>query len=65
MLYEVSYQTDDRGHMALGRMMQATAVGFVRPLDAIADGSLGEVDADRYFDLPLHGESLSNPHATR
>jgi hypothetical protein len=62
MLYETSYQTDTRGQQALGRMMQSTAVGFTTTLEALATDSLGDVDVDDYFDLPLHGESLTNPH---
>lgn len=62
MLYEVSYQTDTRGHMALGRMMQATKVGFLESFEALANGSIDEVNEEDYFDLPLHGEYLENPH---
>lgn len=62
MLYETSYQTDTRGQQALGRMMQSTKVGFMTTFEALADGSLGDVNVDDYFDLPLHGEYLSNPH---
>lgn len=62
MLYEVSYQSDTRGQMALGRMMQATKVGFLESFEALATGSLDNVDEDDYFQLPLHGEYLTNPH---
>ncbi|WP_101294096.1 M14 family zinc carboxypeptidase [Halegenticoccus soli] len=65
MLYEVSYQTDDRGQMALGKQMEATKVGFMTTFEALAEGTLDEVDGERYFDIPLHGEVISNPHASR
>ncbi|WP_129112666.1 M14 family zinc carboxypeptidase [Halegenticoccus tardaugens] len=59
MLYEVSYQTGDIGQKALGRMMEATKVGFWETFDALAEGTLDEVDEERYFDVPLHGEPIS------
>jgi hypothetical protein len=64
MLYEVSYQTDDRGQMSLGRMVEATRVGFVESLDALATETLDQVSASDYFDIPTHGQSLDNPHLT-
>lgn len=62
MLYEVAYQTEDIGHMRLGQLMEATKVGFLETFEAIADGSLSQVDVDDYFDLPLPGKELDNPH---
>lgn len=62
MLYEVAYQSDMIGHMKLGQLMQATKVGFLESFEAIADGSLSDVDVEDYFDVPLTGESLENPH---
>jgi hypothetical protein len=59
MLYETSFQTDDLGHKAIGRYVQASVVGFDVTLQAIADGSIADVDAGDYFDYPLMGESIS------
>jgi hypothetical protein len=62
MLYEVSYQTDMRGQQALGRMMQASKVGFLASFEALAAGTLAEVDVEDYFSVPLSGPSIGNPH---
>lgn len=55
MLYEVSYQTDMIGQKALGRMMQATVVGFLTTFEGIADGRVADVDPTDYFDVPPMG----------
>lgn len=62
MLYEVAYQSDMIGHMKLGQMMEATKVGFLESFEAIADGTLDDVAVEDYFDVPLTGGSLDNPH---
>ncbi|ODR81012.1 hypothetical protein BG842_05240 [Haladaptatus sp. W1] len=62
LLYEVSGQTDHRGQQGIGRMVQATTIGFMSTFEAIADGSIADVDAADYWDMPLAGESLDNPH---
>jgi hypothetical protein len=59
MLYETSFQTDDIGHKAIGRYVQASVVGFDVTLQAIADGSIADVNAEDYFDYPVMGESIS------
>jgi hypothetical protein len=62
LLYEVSGQTDHRGQQGIGRMVQATTIGFMSTFEAIADGSITDVNATDYWDIPLAGESLENPH---
>ncbi|WP_254545355.1 M14 family zinc carboxypeptidase [Halomarina pelagica] len=62
LLYEVTGQTDDRGQQGLGQMIQATKEGFAATFEAMADGSIADVDAEDYWDIPLTGEPLSNPH---
>lgn len=62
LLYEVTGQTDDRGQQGIGRMIQATTVGFLTTFEAMADGSIADVDAEKYWDIPLAGDPLDNPH---
>ncbi len=59
MLYEISYQTDQIGQKALGRMMRASTVGFMETLESITDGSIANVDVDDYFDIPVMGSGIS------
>ncbi|MFC6835128.1 M14 family zinc carboxypeptidase [Halomarina ordinaria] len=62
LLYEVAGQTDDRGQQGFGQMVQATTVGFMATFEAMADGSIDDVDAEKYWDIPLTGDPLENPH---
>ncbi|WP_459808279.1 M14 family zinc carboxypeptidase [Halopiger thermotolerans] len=63
-LYEVSHQSDDRGHKALGTMVKATVEGITATFERIADGSIHDVDEMTYFDIPL-SEEIENPHDSR
>lgn len=60
MLYEVSHQSDDRGHKALGTMVKASVEGFMTTFESIADGSIHGVDPLDYFDMPL-AEGIDSP----
>ncbi|MFC7154115.1 M14 family zinc carboxypeptidase [Halomarina halobia] len=62
LLYEVTGQTDDRGQQGFGQMVQATKEGFAATFEAMADGSIADVNAEEYWDIPLTGDPLSNPH---
>jgi hypothetical protein len=65
MLYETSFQTDQIGQKAFGRYLQASVVGFEVTLEAIADGSIADVDPEDYFDYPPMGESISPARGER
>ncbi|ELY53732.1 M14 family zinc carboxypeptidase [Natronococcus jeotgali] len=63
-LYEVSHQSDDRGHKALGTMVKVSVEGIMATFERIADGSVHDVDEMSYFDLPIP-EGIENPHDER
>ncbi|RKD88941.1 M14 family zinc carboxypeptidase [Halopiger aswanensis] len=63
-LYEVSHQSDDRGHKARGTMVKATVEGIMATFERLADGSIHDVDEMAYFDIPL-SEGIENPHDNR
>ncbi|NKE37183.1 peptidase M14 [Natronococcus sp. JC468] len=63
-LYEVSHQSDDRGHKALGTMVKVSVEGIMATFERIADGSIQDVDEMSYFDLPIP-EDIDNPHNER
>ncbi|WP_049923468.1 M14 family zinc carboxypeptidase [Halopiger djelfimassiliensis] len=63
-LYEVSHQSDSRGHKARGTMVKVTVEGIMATFERIADGSIHDVDEMTYFDLPL-SEGIENPHDNR
>jgi len=61
MLYEVSHQSDERGHKAIDRHDgQDHRRGFMATFERIADGSISEVDELDYFDMPL-AEGIESP----
>jgi len=60
MLYEVSHQSDERGHKAIGTTVKITVEGFMATFERIADGSISEVDELDYFDMPL-AEGIESP----
>ena len=60
MLYEVSHQSDQRGHKAIGTTVKITVAGFMATFERIADGSISEVDELDYFDMPL-AQGIENP----
>ena len=37
----------------IGQMIQATTIGFMATFEAMADGSIADVDAEKYWDIPL------------
>lgn len=53
MLYEVSHQSDDRGQKARGTMVKVSVEGFMATFERLADGSIADVEAMDYFDMPL------------
>jgi len=60
MLYEVSHQSDERGHKAIGTTVKITVAGFMATFERIADGTISEVDELEYFDMPL-AQGIDNP----
>ncbi|EMA67571.1 hypothetical protein C461_07589 [Halorubrum aidingense JCM 13560] len=60
MLYEVSHQSDERGHKAIGTTVKITVEGFMATFERIADGSISEVDELDYFDMAL-AEGIGSP----
>ncbi|SEW24524.1 M14 family zinc carboxypeptidase [Natrinema salifodinae] len=60
-LYEVSHQSDDRGHKARGTMVKVSVEAFMATFERIADGSVHEVDERAYFDMPI-AEDIDDPH---
>lgn len=61
MLYEISGQSDEVGSRGFGLKLEATRVGFAETWSALAaDPDLGDVDAERYFDIPIAGDDLGD-----
>lgn len=66
MLLEISGQSSDVGSRAYGLKVEASRVAFLESFAALAeDPSLGGVDAEGYFDVPLAGEDLDEGHGAR
>lgn len=63
-LYEVSHQSDDRGHKALGTMVKVSVEGFMATFERVADGSIADIDPMDYFDIPLV-EYFGGPYGSR
>ncbi|WP_101294697.1 M14 family zinc carboxypeptidase [Halegenticoccus soli] len=59
MLYEVAGQSDEVGSQAYGLKVEASRIGFLESLRAIAaDPKVRGIDESAYFDIPLRGEEI-------
>ncbi|SEA00871.1 Zinc carboxypeptidase [Thalassobacillus cyri] len=53
VLFEVTGQTQSYGQKKLGQLVKAVELGVYGIIDQVASGDVYEIDADRYYDIPL------------
>jgi murein tripeptide amidase MpaA len=63
LLYEISHQSEERGHKGEGFRVKLTRDVYLETFRRIADGSIHEIDEMRYFDeMSVPDEYVSSPH---
>ncbi|MFG6119960.1 M14 family zinc carboxypeptidase [Thalassobacillus sp. B23F22_16] len=53
VLFEVTGQTQSYGQKKRGQLVKAVELGVYGIIDQVAPGDVYEIDADRYYDIPL------------
>lgn len=55
------YETRSAAQKSMGLLIRQSLVGMGATLEALASGTLDDVDPARYFDIPPAGPSIDNP----